>query len=420
MVPIVRRRVAALVLLLLLAGGGVAGVLALTHDSSPKVPEGGSAFGGDDRRPAHESLIDALAPLLAAGTAAPTVPASASAVATPAATTTAPRARRPARPAGQAQRLAQLFMVGFRGRGTADPFLGRLALRRWGVVILDGANYASRTQFAALTAQLKATLAGLGAPVPLLAVEQGGGADNTIPNLPPAGQAAIHSRARASAQARRASGILRGLGVRLALTANADIGYSGGAWDGRAFSDDPKIVRQRAAAAIRGWRRGGVAPAIGHYPGEGAASQDPANGPATVGLGLAELRASDLRALDPLLPSVPALVISNALYAAYDGVTPATLLPAVPALARKAGFRGTIISGNLAETVLASGGSIASAAVDALKAGCDLLWIPGDAGDQEAAYRAVVQAVRTGEIPQRRVRSALAHVAALKARYAKG
>lgn len=419
MVPIVRRRVAALVLLLLLAGGGVAGVLALTHDSSPKVPEGGSAFGGDDRRPAHESLIDALAPLLAANAPAPASPASASAVATPTATT-APRARRPARPAGQAQRLAQLFMVGFRGRGTADPFLGRLALRRWGVVILDGANYANRTQFAALTAQLMATLAGVGAPAPLLAVEQGGGADNTIPNLPPASQASIRSRARASEQARRASGILRGLGVRLALTANADIGYNGGAWDGRAFGDDPKIVRQRAAAAIRGWRRGGVAPAIGHYPGEGAASQDPANGPATVGLGLADLRASDLRALDPLLPSVPALVISNALYAAYDGVTPATLLPAVPALARKAGFRGTIISGNLAETVLASGGSIASAAVDALKAGCDLLWIPGDAGDQEAAYRAVVRAVRTGEISQQRVRSALAHVAALKAKYAKG
>lgn len=419
MVPIVRRRVAALVLLLLLVGGGVAGVLALTHDSSPKVPEGGSAFGGDDRRPAHESLIDALAPLLAANAPAPASPASASAVATPTATT-APRARRPARPAGQAQRLAQLFMVGFRGRGTADPFLGRLALRRWGVVILDGANYANRTQFAALTAQLKATLAGVGAPAPLLAVEQGGGADNTIPNLPPASQASIRSRARASEQARRASGILRGLGVRLALTANADIGYNGGAWDGRAFGDDPKIVRQRAAAAIRGWRRGGVAPAIGHYPGEGAASQDPANGPATVGLGLADLRASDLRALDPLLPSVPALVISNALYAAYDGVTPATLLPAVPALARKAGFRGTIISGNLAETVLASGGSIASAAVDALKAGCDLLWIPGDAGDQEAAYRAVVRAVRTGEISQQRVRSALAHVAALKAKYAKG
>ena len=78
----------------------------------------------------------------------------------------------------------------------------------------------------------------------------------------------------------------------------------------------------------------------------------------------------------------------------------------------------SIVSGNLAATVLATGGSIADAAVDALKAGCDLLWIPGDAGDQEAAYRAVVRAVRVGAIPRRRVRAALAHVTALKRKYA--
>lgn len=410
-VPIVRRRVAALALFLLVLAGGVAAIVAFAGGSSPKVPEGGSAFGGAERAPEHQTLIDGLAPLLALGATAPP-PASASA------TPTAGAQPRP--PAAQAHQLSQLFLVGFRGTRTTDPFFGRLALRRWGAVILDGANYADRAQFARLTAQLTTTLTSRGSAPPLLTVEQGGGPDNTIPGLPPMRQHAIRSRAEARSQARRASGELRALGVRMALTANADIGYGGAAWQDRAFSDNPATVTQRVRAAVRGWRRGGVAPAIGHFPGEGAASQDPANGPATVGLGLADLESTDLRALDPLLPDVPALVMSNALYAAYDGVTPATLLPQVPALARRSGFHGVIVSGNLAETVLATGGSIADAAVDALKAGCDLLWIPGDASDEEAAYRAVVRAVRSGDVPAARVRSALAHVAALKRKYAPG
>jgi beta-N-acetylhexosaminidase len=254
--------------------------------------------------------------------------------------------------------------------------------------------------------------------VPLVVAAQAGGDDSSLPVLGPAAQRTVGSRAEAKDTARQAAGGLRALGIRMTLAPNADLGFAGGAWDGRAFSDDAAAVDRRVSGAIAGWKLGGVAPAVGHFPGEGGASQDPADGPATVGSSLDELRAADMRAFRSALERAPALVLSNALYAAYDGVTPATLLPQVPALARSSGFRGTVVSGNLAATVLATGGSIASAAVQALKAGCDLLWIPGDAADQEAAYQAVVRAVRRGEIPQARVRQALAHVAKLKRRYA--
>lgn len=415
MVPHARRRVAALALLLLVTVGIVAvAILGTGGDDTPKVPEGGSSFAPRDRKIEGLTLIDALAPLLAAGTATPT------SAATPAgAGADSSGEPKPAGAPVTAQEVAQLFMVGFRGRRSDNPFFGRLALRRWGAVILDGSNYADPQQFTALTAQAVTTLRDAGSPAPLIVADQGGGDDNTLPGVGPAAQPSIGSRAEGRAEALRAARKLRGFGVRMVIGPSADIGYGGAAWDGRAFSDEPAAVRRRAGGAVRGWRTGGVAPAIGHFPGEGAASQDPANGPATVGLGLPELKAVDLKAFgNGLLAVAPALVISNALYAAYDGVTPASLLPEVPALARKLGFGGVVVSGNLAVTVLATGGTIADAAVDALKAGCDLLWVPGDAADQEAAYRAVVRAVRTGAIPRRRVRSALAHVTALKRRYA--
>lgn len=414
MVPQARRRVAALVLLVLaVLVIGVVGVLALggSGDDTPKVPEGGSSFAVGDRAEDGVSLLDALAPLLAA----PATGASGSAT-TPAkpAAKRRPRAGDPV----TAEEVAQLFMVGFRGVRPTNPFFTRLALRHWGAVIMDGSNFTDEAQFRGLTAQAAATLATAKAPPPLIVVDQAGGKENALPGFGPPAQDTVGSRAEARGTALSAAQHLRRLGVRMVLAPSADIGYEGGAWAGRAYSDDPAAVARRVSGAIRGWRTAGLAPAVGHFPGEGSASQDPADGPATVGLGLPELEKADVRAFHGALANAPALIVSNALYAAYDGVTPATLLPEVPALARREDFRGVIVSGNLAETVLATGGPIADAAVDALKAGCDLLWIPGDAGDQEAAYRAVVRAVRTGAIPRRRVRSALAHVTALKRRFA--
>ena len=56
-------------------------------------------------------------------------------------------------------------------------------------------------------------------------------------------------------------------------------------------------------------------------------------------------------------------------------------------------------------------------AVRALQAGVDLLWIPGDVAAQDAAWRAVVRALRDGTIPASRVADALARVSKLRADY---
>jgi beta-N-acetylhexosaminidase len=103
---------------------------------------------------------------------------------------------------------------------------------------------------------------------------------------------------------------------------------------------------------------------------------------------------------------------------AWDGVTPATLLPEVVALLRHdLRFGGVIVSGDLAAASLAGGQPVAELAVQAIKAGVDLVWIPGDAADQDAAWRAVVRALRTGDIPRARVADALRRVSVLRATY---
>jgi beta-N-acetylhexosaminidase len=153
----------------------------------------------------------------------------------------------------------------------------------------------------------------------------------------------------------------------------------------------------------------------GRFPGEGAASQDPIEGPATVGLSLQELDARDLRPFAGIVARAPAIQLSAAMYAAWDGVTPATLsLDAVRLLRGKLGFEGAIVSADLVAATAATGESVGKAAVAALAAGCDLVLVPGGREEQEAALRAVVTAVRTGELPAARIDEALRRFNALR------
>jgi beta-N-acetylhexosaminidase len=389
-------------------------VLSAGEDETRPLPEGGSSFGARTAEKARGgTLLDALAPLLTprvvvAGTSA----SSASRGRTGAAT--------PGLPLPLDRAAAQLFLVGFEGENPSAPFFERLAVRDWGGVLLDRANYVEPGQLATLAGSATAVARDAGHAAPVVAARQLGGDDSAFKNLPPKAQPETPTAAAAATQAGLAGRQLRALGIHMTLAPAADLAVSGGAWEGRAFSDQPGVVARLARAAVAGYTRARVASAPGHFPGEGAASQDPAEGAATVGLAVEQLRAQDMRPFAAIARRAPAITMSNALYAGFDGVTPATLLPQAVALLRGLGFRGVVVSGDLSAVTLATGGSVGEAAVEALKAGCDLLHVPGGADDQEDAWAAVVRAVRRGEVPIVRVASALRRIAALKRRFAVG
>jgi beta-N-acetylhexosaminidase len=387
-------------------------------DKSHAVPEGGSSFGAGpprDRGAKGAGLMDALAPVLTGdGGSGPAATAKAAKAVIPSGTGAA-GAGGP--PASQARAAARLFLVGFGGPTATRAILDRFALHEWGGVVLEPGNGTSPQQVADLIGRIGGAAARAGHQAPLIAASQLGGQLDAVPVGAPlqstaADATAAHAGALAVAKA------LHPLGIGMVLAPDADIGFAGGPWEGVAFSDDPKTVAQLTAAAVSGWKDGQIAAAPGHFPGEGAASGDPALEAATVGQSLDELKRRDLKPFEAIARQAPAIQLSSATYVAYDGVTPATLLPDVVALLRKdLKFDGVIVSGDLAAASLAGGQPVATLAVQAIKAGVDLLWIPGDAADQDAAWRAVVRALRTGEIPAARVADALQRVSLLRATY---
>jgi beta-N-acetylhexosaminidase len=333
----------------------------------------------------------------------------------PATTVSAGGGRLP--PARARAAAARLFLVGLGGTQAQPELLQSFAQHEWGGVVLEPGNGTSPQQIADLVGAIQGTARGAGHQAPLMAASQLGGDRDAVPiGSPP--QAAAANVAQAQAAAQGAAKALAPLGIRMALAPDADIAIAGGPWEGLAFSDDPATASAMVAAAVAGWKAGKVAPVPGHFPGEGAASSDPSVEAATVGLSLDELKARDLQPFAAIAKHAPAIQLSAATYVAFDGVTPATLLPEVVALLRSGlGFGGVIVSGDLAAASLTGGQSIAELAVRAINAGVDLVWIPGDAAAQDAAWRAVVRALRDGTIPASRVADALAHVSKLRAGY---
>jgi beta-N-acetylhexosaminidase len=342
---------------------------------------------------------------------------AAAAKAKPAAATPPPAKRRPAAPAvpaalraevkklSEPQQVAQLFLVGFEGTDATAPFFASLKTRPWGGVLIDAENAAAPDQLAALASAIAIVTHDAGLPRPLAAAAG-------VTGFEPPAQTPEQSPAAARAAATEAATRFRAAGLTLAFAPIADVSIEG--TEGT-FGDDPAHVAELTAAAAAGWTAGGVVPAAGRFPGEGTTSQDPIEGPATVGLGADQLAMRDLVPYRGL--QAPAVEVSSAAFSAYDPITPASMTPpiATKLLRGDLRFRGVAVSADLAGAAAAAGGDVGEAAVAALTAGCDLLQV-GDPRERDAAYEAVLAAVESGAIPAARVQEALVRVLTLKRR----
>ena len=316
--------------------------------------------------------------------------------------------------------VAGLLLVGFRGTLRDTPFLKRLAAIPYGGLLLTENNYEQPQQLSGLTSKLQEVARQAGHPAPLIAAKQEGGEFNAFGNLAPEAQVDVGegTRAAIAASAKTTAEQLDALGVGVNLAPNADIAVAGGPGQGRAFSDTPAAVTSAVQATVAAYKKVGVASVVGPFPGDGAASQDPNAGPAPVGLSLDDLRNADMKpfaAVAKGADAAPAMQMTNAIYVGYDGVTPATLLPeAVKELRDGLDFDGAILSADLVATTATAGATVGEAAVTALKAGVDMLVIPGGRAQQDQALRAVVAAVKSGEISPGRIADALKRIAELR------
>jgi beta-N-acetylhexosaminidase len=169
-------------------------------------------------------------------------------------------------------------------------------------------------------------------------------------------------------------------------------------------------VANYATAVVRAYDEAHVMAIPKHFPGLGAAGQAPEDGPTPIGLTVPELRERDFVPFEAAFDAgAHAVLVGHGSYTTDDFVTPGSLSKTIATdiLREELKFGGVSITDDLASPAVTAISSIPDAAVDALKAGVDLVWISGPRGDQEAAMNAVLNAVQSGEISRERIDQAV-------------
>jgi beta-N-acetylhexosaminidase len=175
----------------------------------------------------------------------------------------------------------------------------------------------------------------------------------------------------------------------------------------RSFGEDPKQVGDLVAAYIKGAHEGGMLTTVKHFPGHGDTATDSHLGVASVTVDRAHLDSIELPPFrEAIAAGVDSVMVAHVTVPALDPDPNhvATISPPIVSdlLEKQLGFKGIIVTDALDMAGLTHlfSNNIGRAAVEAFKAGNDLLLIPADF---PASYNAMLQAVQSGEISRERL-----------------
>jgi beta-N-acetylhexosaminidase len=187
----------------------------------------------------------------------------------------------------------------------------------------------------------------------------------------------------------------------------------------RSFGEDPQQVGDMVAAYIKGAHEGGMLATAKHFPGHGDTATDSHLGVARVNGDIAHLKSIELppfqKAIDAGVDSIMVAHVSvPALEPDPNRVATTSTLVVTDLLKKQMNFHGIVTTDalDMAGLTRQYANDIGRAAVEAFKAGNDLLLIPADL---DASFQAMVKAVRSGEISQSRLDESVLKILKTKA-----
>ena len=188
----------------------------------------------------------------------------------------------------------------------------------------------------------------------------------------------------------------------------------------RSFSSDPAEVARLGAALADGMEQAGVASCGKHFPGHGDTLQDSHLVLPVLGHGLERLEAVELVPFRAYARAgLASVMTAHVRFPALGEDVPATMSPAsiTGLLRRRIGFEGVVVSDDLEMKAIADP---EAAAVDAVRAGVDVLLVCHHAAVQHRVLDALVAAAREGHLPEERLRDAHARIELMVQRFVRG
>jgi beta-N-acetylhexosaminidase len=185
----------------------------------------------------------------------------------------------------------------------------------------------------------------------------------------------------------------------------------------RAFGRDAASAARRALAFARGLDAAGVIACGKHFPGHGDTDTDSHLALPKVDHPWDRLEQIELAPFKLAAQAkLPMIMTAHVVFAALDATRPATLSESVVTglLRKRLGYEGVIVSDDLDMRAIAGNMGIDHAAVEAIKAGCDVLLLCCNEEYQAQAERALVREAEASSDFRQRVGEAAARVRALK------
>jgi beta-N-acetylhexosaminidase len=187
----------------------------------------------------------------------------------------------------------------------------------------------------------------------------------------------------------------------------------------RSFGEDPQQVGDLVAAYIQGAHQGGMLVTAKHFPGHGDTDTDSHLGVARVNGDLAHLKSIELPPFQQAISAgVDSIMVAHVSVPALEPdpnrVATTSTLVVTDLLKKQMNFHGIVITDalDMAGLTRQYAQNIGRAAVEAFKAGNDILLIPADL---DASYKAMLQAVKNGEISSQRLDESVLKLLKVKA-----
>ncbi|WP_432088728.1 glycoside hydrolase family 3 protein [Streptomyces sp. bgisy095] len=316
-----------------------------------------------------------------------------------------------------------VLQPGFVGTTAPDWLLRRIG-EGLSSVGLFGRNIVTPEQLTALTAQLRAerddVLVAIdeeGGDVTRLEVKQG----SSFPGNYALGS--VDDVELTRAVARELGRRLAQCGVDLNWAPSADVNSNAEnpVIGVRSFGPDPDLVARHTVAYVDGLQGAGVAACTKHFPGHGDTNVDSHDALPRIDVDLATLHARELVPFRAAVAAgTKAVMSAHILLSALDPHRPATLSPQILTglLRQELGFEGLIVTDGMEMQAVSATYGIERGSVLAIAAGADAICVGGGLCDEDTVLRlrdALVDAVRTGELPEERLADAAARVRALAA-----
>jgi beta-N-acetylhexosaminidase len=217
----------------------------------------------------------------------------------------------------------------------------------------------------------------------------------------------------------------RAVGIQWALAPVADLNSNPAnpIINDRSFGENPERVSIMIQAFIRGAHENGLLVTAKHFPGNGDTSVDSHRAIASIDADIAHLRSTEFPPFEAAISAgVDSIMLAHARVLALEpdsnkiSTISSNIVTGV--LKGELRFKGVVVTDALEMQGITKlydpirGSPTALAALDAIRAGCDVIMVPTDL---DGAFHAIIDAVTNGEIPESRIDESVRKILAMKA-----